>query len=41
MLLPFLCALIATSSSAQNPKPTMNTIAEGYLHLVLAMGQHD
>ena len=35
-----LCGLLASTFAAP-PKGTMNGVAEGYVHLVLALGQHD
>src|ERR1700757_1223138 len=37
----FVVCGLATSSVAGTAKEGMNTIAERYVHLVLALGQHD
>jgi hypothetical protein len=40
--LPFvLCGLVASTASAQAAPGDMNAVAERYVHLVLALGQHD
>jgi hypothetical protein len=36
-----LCGLVAVSGSARAAGDPMNTVAERYVHLVLALGQHD
>src|SRR5437867_11302674 len=36
-----LCALVTASGSARAAAEAMNAVAERYVHLVLALGQHD
>src|SRR5437762_13940905 len=36
-----LCALVTASGSARAAAEAMNAVAERYVHLVLAVGQHD
>src|SRR5260370_14805551 len=36
-----LCGLVTVSGSARAAADAMNVVAERYVHLVLALGQHD
>ena len=41
LILVVLCGLVTVSGSARTATDDMNTVAERYAHLVLALGQHD